>query len=382
MDKFIFLLGRTPELSVRELLSCQVEGTSIKEQLYQVERPADEEGRLIEIFNELGGSLKLLKVVGEFTDLSEEDLPTYIAAYFAQFERPTFAIGEMFRDTFAKVQPTDVKSALKERGVSSRFIDAPRDGLSAAVLLHQKVEELIVIRLDAHNTLFAKTIGVQDIDDWTRRDRSKPYADRKKGMLPPKVGRMMVNIGLGELLKINQSAPVVYDPFCGSGTVIMEAACLGAAVVGSDIDQNAIAGSTANMQWLAETYDLAADYTIFQADVTHVTPDQLDQKPNLIVTEPFLGKQKPVPHQLPNIFRGMEKLYLGAFRQWRHILEDNSIIVIIFPVSQDGKVTYSLESIIDKLATLGYTPTSEPSMYHRPLAVIQRQIWTFKFKQP
>lgn len=382
MEKFLFQLGRTPELSVRELVSCELEGTSLKENLYQVERSADEESRVIELFKELGGSMKLLKVVGEFTDLSEEDLVKYVAAYLAQFDRPTFAVGELYRDTFARIQPTDIKSALKERGLSSRFIDGPRDGLSAAVLLHQDVEELLVIRLTEHQTIFAKTLAVQDIDDWTRRDRQKPYADRKKGMLPPKVARMMVNIGMGALRAQDGGTPVVYDPFCGSGTVIMEAACLGAIVIGSDLDPNSVMGTTENMEWLAETYDLAVDSTVFQSDVTHVRADQLDQKPNLIVTEPFLGKQKPAPHQMPNVFRGMEKLFLGAFRQWRSILEDNSIVVIIFPISEDGKQRYSLESIIDKIATLGYTPTSEPSMYHRPQAVIQRQIWTFKFKKP
>ncbi|MBW7956200.1 hypothetical protein H3C66_05780 [Patescibacteria group bacterium] len=382
MDTFLFLLGRTPELSVRELVSCQLEGKLLRDQIYQVERDAADEAALIEQFQQLGGSLKLLKVVGQFTNLAEEDLSKYVTAYLAQFDRPTFAVGELFRETFPKIQPTDVKQALKEQGISSRFIDAPREGLSAAVLLHQEVEELIVIRVSESQTLFAKTLAVQDIDDWTRRDREKPYADRKKGMLPPKVARMMVNIGLGELSKVSDAAPVVYDPFCGSGTVLMEAACLGATVIGSDLDQNSVAGSTANMDWLADTYQMDVDSTIFQADVTHVQADQLDQAPNLIITEPFLGKQKPTPHQLPNVFRGMEKLYLGAFRQWRHLLADNSIIVIIFPLSQDGKNNYSLESIIDKIATLGYTATSEPCLYHRPQAVIQRQIWTFKFKKP
>lgn len=381
MDKYLFLLGRTPELSVRELVSCQLEGKLLTAQVYQVERDSDDETRLVEQFNQLGGSLKLLKVVGEFGDLTEEALAKYVVAYFAQFERPTFAVGELYRDHLPKLQPSDIKQALKAQGVSSRFIESPRDGLSASVLLHQEVEELLVIRLDDQQTLFAKTLAVQDIDEWTVRDRQKPYADRKKGMLPPKVARMMVNTGVGELARASDATPVLYDPFCGSGTVLMEGMMLGHQVVGSDLDQIAVAGTTANLQWLQETYDLAGEYTVFQADATHVEASQLDEKPNLIVTEPFLGKPKPASHQLPNIFRGMEKLYLGAFRQWRTLLQDNSIIVIIFPYAQDGQAIFSLESIIDKLATLGYTPTSDPSLYHRPQAVIQRQVWTFQFKK-
>jgi tRNA G10 N-methylase Trm11 len=382
MNKYIFQLGRTPDLSVRELVSCGLEGSLIKEQLYQVERDAEtDQASLVEQFNNLGGSLKLLKVVGEFADLSEEDLITYIAAYFAQFERPTFAVGELYRDNIAKIQPTDVKSALKERGVGSRFIDAPRDGLSASVLLHQEVEELIVIRLDEHTTLFGQTLGVQNIDEWTIRDRQKPYADRKKGMLPPKVARMMLNIGRGELAKVSDAAPILYDPFCGTGTVLIEGLVSGLTVVGTDLDANSAMGTTENLEWLAAEYHLDANFTVFQADVSHVMPAQLDEKPNLIVTEPFLGKPKPNHDQLANMFRGMEKLYLGAFRQWRRLLADTAIVTIIFPMATDGKHTFSLESIIDKLATLGYTPTSDPCLYHRPQAVIQRQVWTFQFKK-
>lgn len=392
MDKYLFLLGRTPELSVSELTAVGFHGQLLKEHLYQVEADASDEAKLVAQFQQLGGALKLLKVVGAFTDLAEDQLVPYLAAYFAQFPRPTLAVGELYRDSLPKVEPSAIKAELKTRGVSSRFVDGPRDGLSAAVLLHQEVNEVLVIRLSQAQTLFATTLSVQDIDEWTRRDRQKPYADRKKGMLPPKVARMMVNLGLGAWRQLETSqagstpvpptTPVIYDPFCGSGTILLEAAHLGYPVVGSDLDPVAVAGTTSNVDWLADSYHLDVNATVFQADVTHVTADQLDQRPNLIITEPFLGKQTPAPHQLANVFRGMEKLYLGAFRQWRHLLTDQAVVVIIFPVAHDGKHSYSLESIIDKLAVLGYTPTSEPCLYHRPLAVIQRQIWTFQFKQP
>lgn len=391
MESYLFLLGRTPDLSVKELEACGLStGICLGNQFYQVE--FEDEARLISIFQELGGSLKLLKVVGQFAAIEEEKLSEYIAAYFAQFDRPTFAIGEINRDQLPKVQVGEVKQLLKERGISSRFIESPRDGLSASVLLHQKVEELLVIRFP-EKTFFAKTLAVQNIDEWTRRDRQKPYADRKKGMLPPKVARMMVNIGLGELrMMTSEPTPastdsssklaILLDPFCGSGSILIEGLCLGCEVVGCDIDQKAVAGTTANLAWLAAEYQLDGHFTVFQSDATRVSLDQLDEPVNLIVTEPFLGKQTPSEQQLANIFRGMEKLYLGAFRQWRHILTDQAVIVIIFPLVQTEKTAFSLESIIDKIQALGYTSTSDPALYHRPQAVIQRQIWTFRFNRP
>src|SRR6185369_6679518 len=139
----------------------------------------------------------------------------YITAYLAQDSRPTFAIAEFGRANKERLSLIEIKKSLKERNISSRFIDGPRDGLSAAVLLHHQVVEVNIIEL-ADKVVLAKTLAVQDIDDWTVRDREKPYADRKKGMLPPKVARMMVNMAVG-----NQAGKcLVYDPFCGSGTVI------------------------------------------------------------------------------------------------------------------------------------------------------------------
>lgn len=380
MESYLFVLGRTPDFSVRELAALGYsQGELVIPSLYKVGAETDQ--AVIDVFNELGGSTKLLKIVGEFASLTEEQLPEYIAAYFAEFQRPTFAIGEIGRDTLQKIQPADVKSRLKARGVSSRFVEGSREGLSAAVLSHQDVEELVVIRVNDDQYMFGKTLAVQDIDQWTHRDREKPYADRKKGMLPPKVARMMINLGRGEYRNISDQKPVIYDPFCGTGTVLIEAADLGYDVVGSDLDATSVSGATANLAWLSETDDVDVEYTVFQSDATRVNLDLLDSPIQVIITEPFLGKQTPQAQQLPNVFRGLEKLYLGAFRQWRHILTDEAVVVMVFPVAQIEKHRFSLESMIDKLATLGYTPTSDPVLYSRPQAVVQRQIWTFRFKK-
>jgi len=380
MERYLFLLGRTPDLSVRELICCGfTAGTQLNSTLFEVS--AEDEGAVIAKFNQLGGSTKLVRIVGEFGELNTEQLTEYVTAYFAQFERPTFALGEINRDSLQRINVGSIKQGLKERNISSRFIEGNREGLSAAVLSHKHVEELLVIRISDEKIIFGKTLAVQDIDEWTHRDREKPYADRKKGMLPPKVGRMMVNIGIGEAQKISQTAPRIYDPFCGTGTILMEAMEMGYEVIGSDVDMKAVAGASANLTWFAEEDELTAEFAVFQSDATRVTLDQLEEPVELLVTEPFLGKQTPNATLLPNIFRGMEKLYLGAFRQWRHILTENAVVVIIFPVAQAGKIRFSLESIIDKLATLGYTSTSDPSLYARPQAAIQRQIWTFQFKR-
>ena len=99
-----------------------------------------------------------------------------------------------------------------------------------------------------------------------------------------------------------------------------------------------------------------------------------------------MGKQKPNAAKLPFVFKGLEKLYLGAFKHWTTLLADGASVVIIFPAvaieNKHGKtITYNLESLIDKLAQFGYTTLSEPILYHRPQAVVQRQIYRFRFNK-
>jgi len=218
-----------------------------------------------------------------------------------------------------------------------------------------------------------ETIDVQDIDDWTKRDRRKPYADSKKGMLPPKVARMMVNIGTGNTSK------TVYDPFCGTGTVLLEGLMTGHDVVGSDIDGRATAGAEKNIEWLRDQYDVTGEAKLFFSDATQVAKlQELRENPvDVIVTEPFLGKPKPQFKELNNVFKGLEKMYLGAFKAFREVLKGGGKIVIVFPMVETPKKTYDLAKLIDKLEQLGYTTTSEPVVYARFGAVVQRQIIVF-----
>ena len=390
-NTYFFLIGRTPELSIQEIQALVTsEVTKVSDELVQVELTDDAQATTL--FYQLGGSLKVMKQVGRFTEVDEETLLDYIAAYLAQFPRPTFAIAELNRNNIAKIEPQFVKNRLKARNVSSRFIEGSRTGLSAAVLTHHDLIELNVIRID-DDTLFTHTLATQDIDDWTLRDRSKPYADRKKGMLPPKLARAMTNLARGNWQKIDKNQaklaagqkPVLYDPFCGSGTVLLEGLVLNLPVVGSDLDKDAVFGTQSNLDWFARTYrrdqegPVAREGKVFFSDATLATTDLTGQKVDLIVTEPFLGKPSPQESQMPNIFKGLEKLYWGAFRQWTKLLQEDAVVVIVFPYVEFGKHAYSLESLIDKLKDLGYTPLSEPIMYARPLAVVQRQVWQFVF---
>jgi tRNA G10 N-methylase Trm11 len=385
MHKYFFQLGNTPELSVSELNA--VIGAEfvdqVSPQLASVQLKSDE--RAIELIGLLGGTVKVIKEISKIETKNIEELKEILINHLlliAQGNKIHFAISELGRDHLEKIEGFEIKALLQDQGINSRYVEGSRHGLSASILLHKtKVKEVYLLSTD-NGVFLGETIAVQDIDDWTHKDRNKPYFNRKKGMLPPKVALIMINIAIGDNpLKENQKK-LLLDPFCGTGTIVMEGLLTNLDVIGSDIDIEAVEGTKKNLVWLKEFYPFTHEYKIILSDATKIPPQE--DKIQYIVTEPFLGKPKPNVAKLPFVFKGLEKLYLGAFKHWTTLLADGASIVIVFPtvIVADAKgreTQYSLDNIIDKLAKFGYTTLSKPILYHRENAVVQRQIYRFKF---
>ena len=68
--------------------------------------------------------------------------------------------------------------------------------------------------------------------------------------------------------------------------------------------------------------------------------------------------------------------YLEKMRQ---ILKEQAVVGVIFPYVETKNQSYSLNKLIDKLKTLGYTLLFEPVLYSREQAIVRRQIIFFKY---
>lgn len=379
MSKYLFQLGQNPQLSLLELRTvAQMEVEQVND--YIVSLDLEDETAAVELFSSLGGSVKLFSLIKQLEfNQTQDNLEKEIVDCLLDSGKKSFAIAELGRDHLPALDAKQIKNLVKEQGINLRYIESSRHGLSAAVLLHKSnLIELVLIQSD-DQLFLAKTLLVQDIDQWSKRDRSKPYFDRKKGMLPPKVARIMLNLAMVDKPAQNLR---IYDPFCGTGTVLLEALASGITqVIGSDIDENSVIGTQRNIEWFLDEKQRKADFNVFKKDVSQVTLSDVKQEIDLIVTEPFLGRQTPTDAFLPKMFLGLEKLYLGAFKKWTNILSDQAHIVIIFPLVNSGKRTYNLDKLIDKLANLGYTLYLEPIVYQRPNARVKRQIMSFKYNK-
>lgn len=387
MQQYFFQLGNTPELSLVELNA--VIGAEFVEQVSpQLARVSlASEQRAKELIDLLGGTVKIIKEIKQLETSNIIELKEIVVDHLLQLAEGNkihFAFSELGRDHLEKIEGFELKSLLQNNGVNSRYVEGSRNGLSASVLLHKKKVVEVYLLSTNDGAYLGQTIAVQDIDDWTHKDRNKPYFDSKKGMLPPKVALMMINIAIGDNPVQENRKNILLDPFCGTGTVIIEGLLTNLDVIGTDLDEEAVAGTKRNLLWLKEYYPFTHEYTVFTSDASKI-PLQKD-KIQYIVTEPFLGKPNPNPAKLPFIFKGLEKLYLGAFKHWTNLLADGASIVIIFPTvtittEKSREINYSLDLLIDKLASFGYTTLSKPVVYSRPQAVVQRQIYRFRFNK-
>jgi len=380
MKQALFIFGRTPDLSFLELTSLYPTAVMVAPGVAVVDGFADDANAVIQ---KLGGTVKIADVAATVPELTEDViLPVLLAG--AADNHITFGISAYGTRVPAHLSSA-VKKLLVQRGFVARYVETKHDeALSSVVVAKQQVVEVVAVSI-SKQFIVGVTRAVQDFEDWNNRDFGRPAADPKAGMLPPKVARMIVNIAL--MGQDTGSHPMVVDPFCGVGTVLAEALLSGANVTGSDISEDAIHNTKKNLDWLRHTYMSVAPLyaNIFVGDATHIGNHLAADSTDAIVTEPFMGEtidKKDIPALTPqrvkNILKGLEKLYIGALREWTKILKPSGKVVIAMPAYDIQRTVTRVKNVVDRCESLGYTLITGPIEYSRPHAIVRREFYIFK----
>ena len=364
MTSHLYILGRTPDLAYLELQTFLPDVTRIAEGVAM-------SANIVPI-SKLGGTIKIGEIIGNVRSLTPDTLAPYI-------DSQTFGLSlPADNPKPSRTLLEGIKTIMALRGRHVRFVE-PRNGsqLSSVVIQKQHVQEYMLVQ--QHDGYFVgKTIEVQPFEDWNRRDYGRPYADPKAGMLPPKVSRMVVNIADRQRdIGTVPAQKTLLDPFCGMGTILAEALVMGWNVVGGDQSEDVVAKARKNLQWLVQKNpDLGATYRLNVADAVHIS-DVIDQASvDAIVTEPFMGPPKIT--DVRNTIKGLEKLYIGCLRDWRHTLAPHGVVMMALPMYTLGGKTYFVKKVIDMCETLGYTIVTGPIEYSRPGAIVKRMFYLFQ----
>ncbi len=193
-----------------------------------------------------------------------------------------------------------------------------------------------LVALVSHKGIvLGETKAVQAFHEYRHRDMGRPGRDARRGMLPPKVAQIMVNLAGA------REGGIILDPFCGSGTVLSEAALLGYNVVGSDISQEAVDDTKKNLDWITSSCQLSVvSCQLFVSDVRSIAEHLEKQSVDAIVTEPFLGPPltgRETPVLLGKTRRDITALVMDAFQSFTKVVRSASKgaggrVVMVLPV--------------------------------------------------
>ncbi len=363
---FAFFFGGFPQLSLAELkfLLPDLPIKLIQPKLALVSNL--DFSRLEKLQLKLGGTSKIAQLISNHVDPNK--LTSELQALITSSSAKNVAFTNYSSLNLSPDFISQLKSAI-QRPV--RFLSFQTKPHSLVALRKQHVLEFNLLPVSSTNLALAKTIWIQDSDQWVKLDRHRPYQDIKRGMLPPKVARIMIN--LATQLKTDG---FLGDPFCGTGTIPLEASRLGFQVFASDLDPQAVAGTQKNLKWLLDNFPkVNSNWQLKTLDAVHLSQavSQLD----FIVTEPFMGtllgnQLRLTPQQLKNNIKGLHKLYLGALKDWRHALNSEGRVVMIFPEFHLFNKIWKIP-LIDTCENLGYNKLAQLS-YSKPNAKVVRQI--------
>ncbi|MFA6429422.1 MAG: hypothetical protein WCV84_02890 [Patescibacteria group bacterium] len=330
------------------------------------------------LMEQLGGTIKLGDVIA---DLPQKDMAADRLADMID-ERPRanrvlygLTIKGSERNKHKNL-PIQLKKALKERGRSARWVTGDQGDLTPAAVAKCHLTDEgydFTIALAKNRALVCLTTNVQDADAWSKRDFGRPFRDATTGMLPPKVARMMVNLAA--------THHTILDPFCGAGTVLMEAALLKTGkLIGSDLDTRQIEGARVNLDWLVQA-GLIDEATRTNIDLHVQAAETIDKRLasssiDAIVTEGFLGKPLQGDETVSWLKRQqheIEELWIATLKASAKILKPSGRVICVWPtfIARDGSVSVDVSQ---ELANLGYNKIGPTLEYGRPEQHVKRGI--------
>ena len=367
MQKYIFILGKNPELSLLEIENSLPENKLIKksDQLIILEFP--NKLNLPEIQNKLGGTIKIGEQIFETQNID----PEFFIDQLSKLDNKKITFGfSLFniknQKQFFKLG-LEIKKLLKQKNIKVRFVSSKESDLSSVIvqkeILNKNGLDFLIIKNKDNKYIIGITKIVQDFKKYSKLDYGRPARDPKSGMLPPKIAKIMINI------TNPKKDSKILDPFCGSGTILQEATLLGYKnVYASDISQKAIDDTSQNSKWLNKNFKSSiSDFQIKKADASKLSQTFPKNYFDAIISEVYLGPSNVNKKNIQKIKNELQGSYEKIFKEFKKILKPDAKLVIAFPAWKiDNKIIRL--NIKQKLF-------HKPIIYGRPDARVLREIY-------
>lgn len=399
MTYFWFQLWREWKLSVAELINFFPKSEIIFCGSWVLILGNIEKSYLQENFYKLGWTIKIFELdfFANIEDIYESILETALNTEWKfKYSLNLFWEKSLKLENILK----KTKNLLKNKSISARYFNKDDwKNLSSAQILGNSILrkwfDFNIINL-WNIFYFGKTLEVQDIDAYSKRDFSK-NRDMQVGMLPPKLCQMMINIWKESK---DCESKNVYDPFVWLGTVLIEALNMWIPqVFWSDLSEKMVDESRKNISdFISKNWLKNISFKIEKLNAKFINESEILQKEkiDLIVTEWYLWEIMTKKNiSLDRINKQKESL-LSIYSKFFENLAKVDFswkIVICFPFWElNGKFIYFNEILeilnkfcvienIFKNSEINLSSKSGSLLYKREKQLVWREIFKLKIKK-
>ena len=240
----------------------------------------------------------------------------------------------------------ETKKLLTQKKRNVRFINRNFQNPDAGTVHKERLVgssgkyEFLIISAQ-NKVVLAQTKDAYRAEDFAIRDYEKPERDMKTGMLPPKLALMMINFSAEN----NGLPQKIWDPFCGTGTILGESLLLKIPCIGSDISPQLLKMSRKNLSALTEQIPSPASFQLFQHDASSPFPYQIKkEKQCTVITEGYLGpifRQPLSEKDLARARKEVDPLMSAFFRETAKSGNIQRMVVCLpFWKTQAGKLEF------------------------------------------
>ena len=322
--KYLFILGRNPELSIAEIVAVFGNKKFIKNGnaiLLEIEKL--EEG----IIKRFGGVYAIGEVLCNVNELDKKNIylktKNNISYVLWDFSSKTEEVRDYLKKRFKKERLKATEKRLNFMVLQS--------GETAGVS-HGLIDEEYFVFDD----YFGKIIQKTSFKEIEKRDMKKPII-RQELAISPRLAKIM--IGLSNV----KQGGILLDPFCGIGVILQEALIQGINVIGIDKDKEAVKGCRENLKFL----NPSKKYKLFNEDSKKV---KIKERVDVIVTEPYLGeilRKVPTEEKAREILKEFEALVISVLNNLKGNVKGK--IVLTAPIIQifkkDKRISCNAERI-------------------------------------
>ncbi|OGJ42972.1 hypothetical protein A3B60_01840 [Candidatus Peregrinibacteria bacterium RIFCSPLOWO2_01_FULL_39_12] len=381
MNLFAFKLGRKTELCLGELESIfGIKNLIENNAEFAIFKLNLEDTEAQNLQNRLGGTIKIIKIFDSSGRLEESISSILKKTFKDRSGKIPFAISLL---NFTNPKEINIKHLLnfskkflKSLGLNSRFVNKDFSSAESATIFKARIIEKgidINIIKGNSNIYMGETLAVQDLDSYSKRDFDKPRRDMATGMLPPKLAQIMINLA-------GTDTKTIYDPFCGTGTILTEGLLMDKNVIGTDIEQKMIDFSRENLHWIKrEMKDKIKEtsrFRLFVKDSRFLNKTDFPEKIDAVITESYLGKpisSLPSKEEREKTFRELANLNLNWLISVNKITEKNCPIVTCIPAFKTGQ-TFEFFPHFEEIAKQAGYKISHSFIYDRPDQIVAREI--------